>query len=161
MSKKRRRARRTRHAARPTGGAGATGARAADVVWHQTPEEATLARKPQFNGYACGHGAHGDAKYNRARAKRAWREQLGQEGASRGPFPFMRRAVREPQARAVFRRALRNQRSMPPEHGSALLRACAHAPAGRRRRPRHPPRRASPCCPSGKPAPRQRLQWAR
>ena len=45
--------------------------------------------KPRFNGYACGHGAHGDAKYNRAKEKRAWRERGGQEGASRGSFPFL------------------------------------------------------------------------
>ena len=61
----------------------------ANVVWHQTAEEATLAHKPRFNGYACGHGAHGDAKYNRAKDKRAWRERGGQEGASRGSFPFL------------------------------------------------------------------------
>ncbi len=60
-----------------------------NVVWHQSAEEATLAGKPHFNGYACGHGAHGDAKYNRARAKRAWRRQLGQEGASRGSLSFL------------------------------------------------------------------------
>ena len=34
------------------------------------------------------HGAHGDAKYNRAKAKRAWRREIGREGASRGSFPF-------------------------------------------------------------------------
>lgn len=59
-----------------------------NVVWRQTAEEATLAGKPRYNGYACGHGPHGDAKYNRARAKQAWRRQMGQEGASRGSFPF-------------------------------------------------------------------------
>lgn len=56
------------------------------AVWHQSAEEATLAQKPHFNGYACGHGAHGDAKYNRTREKRAWKKQLRQEGASRGSF---------------------------------------------------------------------------
>lgn len=76
MSKKRERARRA-------------AARAADgVVWRQTAEEATLAAKPRYNGYACGHGAHGDAKYSRAKAKRAWRREIGREGASRGSFPF-------------------------------------------------------------------------
>lgn len=58
------------------------------VVWHQSAEEATLAQKPHFNGYACGHGAHGDAKYNRTREKRAWKNQLRQKGASRGSFLF-------------------------------------------------------------------------
>ena len=31
----------------------------------------------------------GDAKYSRAKAKRAWRKQLRQEGASRGSFLFV------------------------------------------------------------------------
>ena len=58
------------------------------AVWHQSAVEATLAQKPHFNGYACGHGVHGDAKYNRTREKRAWKSQLRQEGASRGSFLF-------------------------------------------------------------------------
>ncbi len=65
------------------------GAPGGDVVWRQTAEEATLAGKPRYNGYACGHGPHGDTRYNRARAKQAWRRQIGQEGASRGSFPFL------------------------------------------------------------------------
>lgn len=56
------------------------------AVWHQSAEEATLAQKPHFNGYACGHGTHGDTKYNRTHEKRAWKKQLRQEGASRGSF---------------------------------------------------------------------------
>lgn len=59
-----------------------------DVVWKQTSDEATLAKKPHYNGYACGHGAHGDAKYNRTEDKRKWKQQLRQEGASRGSFPL-------------------------------------------------------------------------
>lgn len=59
-------------------------------VWRQSREEATMARKPLFNGYACGHGVHGDTKYNRAKAKRAWRDENGREGASHGPFSFGR-----------------------------------------------------------------------
>lgn len=59
-----------------------------DVVWKQTSDEATLAKKPHYNGYACGHGAHGDAKYNRTKDKRKWKQQLRQEGASRGSFPL-------------------------------------------------------------------------
>lgn len=58
------------------------------VVWHQTAEEATLAGKPRYNGFACGHGAHGSAKYDRAKAKRSWHAQMRQEGASRGSFSF-------------------------------------------------------------------------
>lgn len=59
-----------------------------DVVWRQSSEEATLAGKPRYNGFACGHGAHGSAKYSRARAKQAWQRHMRQEGASRGSFPF-------------------------------------------------------------------------
>lgn len=59
-----------------------------EVVWRQSAEEATLAVKPRYNGFACGHGAHGSAKYSRARAKQAWQRQVRQEGASRGSFPF-------------------------------------------------------------------------
>ena len=57
-----------------------------NVVWKQTAEEATLAKKPRYNGFACGYGAHGDAKYNRTKAKRVLQQQLRQEGASRGSF---------------------------------------------------------------------------
>ena len=60
------------------------------AVWHQTSEEATLARKPYINGYACGHGVHGDVRYNRAKEKRSWRKQVRREGASYGPFSFCR-----------------------------------------------------------------------
>ncbi|WP_165048480.1 MULTISPECIES: hypothetical protein [unclassified Adlercreutzia] len=70
--------------------AGARGS--SNVVWRQSAEEATLARKPRYNGFACGHGAQGDVKYNRARAKRSWRDQMRQEGAPRGSFPFLRMA---------------------------------------------------------------------
>lgn len=59
-----------------------------NVVWRQTAEEATLAGKPRYNGFACGHGAHGDAKYNRAKTKRNWQAQMRHEGASRGSFPL-------------------------------------------------------------------------
>lgn len=30
------------------------------------------AEKPQYNGFACGYGAHGDKKYNRGKEKRKW-----------------------------------------------------------------------------------------
>lgn len=60
--------------------------RKGNVVWRQSSEEVTLAKKPRYNGFACGHGAHGDAKHNRAKAKRAWKQQLRREGASRGSF---------------------------------------------------------------------------
>lgn len=59
-----------------------------NVVWRQSADEATLAKKPRYNGFACGHGAHGDVKYNRTKDKRALKRQLRQEGASRGSFLF-------------------------------------------------------------------------
>ena len=58
------------------------------AVWRMSAKEATLAKKPRYNGYACGHGAHGDAKYSRTKSKRAWQKQLKQEGAPRGSFLF-------------------------------------------------------------------------
>ena len=64
-----------------------------NVVWRQSAEEAALAGKPRYNGFACGHGAHGSAKYGRARAKQAWQRQMRQEGASRGSFLFGARLV--------------------------------------------------------------------
>ena len=64
----------------------AAGAPKTGPVWHMSAEEATLAKKPRYNGYACGHGAHGDAKYDRAKAKRAWKHSMEREGALRGPF---------------------------------------------------------------------------
>ena len=57
-----------------------------NIVWRQSAEEATLASKPRYNGFACGHGAHGSVKYSRARAKQAWQRRMRQEGASRGSF---------------------------------------------------------------------------
>lgn len=72
---------------------------ASNVVWHQSAEEATLVKKPRYNGFACGHGAHGSAKYDRNKQKREWRKQLDRsqyarhestrydkKGASRGPY---------------------------------------------------------------------------
>lgn len=57
-------------------------------VWHLSAEEATLATKPHYNGYACGYGAHGSTKYNRTKQKRVWKAQIQQEGAPRGSFLF-------------------------------------------------------------------------
>ena len=52
------------------------------LVWHLSAEEATLAKKPHYNGYACGYGAHGTTKYNRAKQKRAAQKFLNEQGAS-------------------------------------------------------------------------------
>lgn len=57
------------------------------VIWRQSAEEATLARKPYYNAFACGHGVHSDTKYNRAKEKRA-RKRNFQKGASRGSFLY-------------------------------------------------------------------------
>ena len=35
------------------------------AVWHMSSEQATLAKMPKYNGYACGYGAHGNTKYHR------------------------------------------------------------------------------------------------
>lgn len=58
------------------------------AVWHMSADEATLAKKPHYNGYICGHGSHGDAKYSRTKSKRAWQKQLKQVGAPRGSYLF-------------------------------------------------------------------------
>ena len=50
-------------------------------VWHRTAEQATLDQMPKYNAYACGTGAHGEAKYNRAKQKRAWQREIDQQGA--------------------------------------------------------------------------------
>ena len=51
------------------------------AVWHMSSEQATLAKMPKYNGYACGYGAHGNTKYHRAKSKRAWKAQM-QSGRS-------------------------------------------------------------------------------
>ncbi|MBQ9041918.1 MAG: hypothetical protein IJ111_03800 [Eggerthellaceae bacterium] len=58
-------------------------------VWHRTPEQATLDQMPKYNAHACGTGAHGDTKYNRAKQKRNWQRDLNREDArTRGRLPF-------------------------------------------------------------------------
>ena len=32
-------------------------------------------RKPQYNGFACGHGAHGNKGYNRRKVKEQFRRE--------------------------------------------------------------------------------------
>lgn len=77
------------------------------AVWHMSADEATLAKKPRYNGYACGHGTHGDAKYSRTKSKRAWQKQLKQEGAPRGSFLFT----------FCLHSGCRKQRAHEPERG--------------------------------------------
>ena len=58
-------------------------------VWRRSAEEATLDRMPKYNAHACGTGPYGDAKYNRAKQKQAWRRELDrQEARTRGPLPY-------------------------------------------------------------------------
>ena len=59
------------------------------AVWHQSAEEATLAKMPRYDAWACGHGPHGTAGYARAKEKRAWQKQMRQEGARTGSFLFL------------------------------------------------------------------------
>ena len=40
-------------------------------VWQRSSEQATLDQMPKYNAHVCGTGPHGDAKYNRAKEKRA------------------------------------------------------------------------------------------
>ena len=47
------------------------------VVWRVSSVDRTLAEKPRFNAHACGHGPHGDIKYNRAKSQRAWKRDVG------------------------------------------------------------------------------------
>ena len=61
-------------------------------VWHRSAVEATLNQMPKFNAYACGTGAHGDAKYNRAKQKRDWRREIDREGACNRRPPLLARA---------------------------------------------------------------------
>ena len=61
------------------------------VVAAAVGREATLAAKPHYNRFACGHGAHGSAKYSRARAGRLSGGRC--EGASRGSFQRGARAL--------------------------------------------------------------------
>lgn len=37
-----------------------------------TSQQRFDAEKPQYNGFACGYGTHGDKKYNRGKEKRNW-----------------------------------------------------------------------------------------
>ena len=60
-------------------------------VWRRSAEEATLDKMPKYNAHACGTGPHGDAKYNRAREKQAWKRELDRQGTRyRGSLPFRR-----------------------------------------------------------------------
>ena len=113
---------------------GSDAAKTRDVVWRQSAEEATLAKKPHYNGFACGHGAHGDRKYNRAKAKQAWRKQIRHEGASQGPFPFAARTdhPHTQNARTPTQAGETGMRLRPPmldrPRRSAHIEPTSHAP---------------------------------
>ena len=57
-------------------------------VWHESAEEATLAKMPRYDAWTCGHGPHGGYGYERAKEKRAWRKQMRREGARDGLLSF-------------------------------------------------------------------------
>lgn len=57
-------------------------------IWQQSAEEATLAKMPHYNAHACGTGPHGNAKYNRARQKRNWQQEMQREGTRNRGFPL-------------------------------------------------------------------------
>ena len=48
-----------------------------DVVFYMSAEDVTRSRMPKYNGYACGTGAHGSRKYDRNKAKRNFRREMG------------------------------------------------------------------------------------
>lgn len=45
-------------------------------VYKITAEQMFDFHKPKWNGFTCGHGAHGDKKYNRNKAKRNFKKYL-------------------------------------------------------------------------------------
>lgn len=50
-------------------------------VWKLSAEEATVLRKPLYNGHMCGTGMHGSKKYDRNAAKRQFNESLRNGGS--------------------------------------------------------------------------------
>ena len=65
------------------------------AVWHRSAEQATLDQMPKYNAHICKTGPHGNAKYDRAKAKRDWQRDISRESArNRGRFPFLMWATR-------------------------------------------------------------------
>jgi hypothetical protein len=58
-------------------------------VWRLSSEEATLAKMPHYNAHACGTGPHGDTSYNRAKSKRAWKNDPDIKGACNRRLPLV------------------------------------------------------------------------
>jgi len=77
-------------------------------VWRKTAEQATLDQMPKYNAFACGTGAHGDAKYNRAKQKRAWQSEMRKEG-TRGSLLRFLETNRSVEALCTFTTKLDNQ----------------------------------------------------
>lgn len=44
-----------------------------------TSDQLFNAEKPKWNGFGCGHGVHGDTKYNRRKNKKAVRNMIDKE----------------------------------------------------------------------------------
>ena len=121
------------------------------AVWRMSAKEATLAKKPRYNGYACGHGAHGDAKYSRTKSKRAWQKQLKQEGAPRGSFLFT----------FYLHSGRRKQRTHEPERGHAASETAAVSKGRHPICPEHEEGMQNATCACGRkrPARRANANW--
>ena len=121
------------------------------AVWRMSAKEATLAKKPHYNGYACGHGAHGDAKYSRTKSKRAWQKQLKQEGAPRGSFLFT----------FYLHSGCRKQRTHEPERGHTASETAAVSKGRHPICPEHEEGMQNATCACGRkrPARRANANW--
>lgn len=121
------------------------------AVWRMSAKEATLAKKPRYNGYACGHGAHGDAKYSRTKSKRAWQKQLKQEGAPRGSFLFT----------FYLHSGCRKQRTHEPERGHTASETAAVSKGRHPICPEHEEGMQNTTCACGRkrPARRANANW--
>lgn len=121
------------------------------AVWRMSAKEATLAKKPRYNGYACGHGAHGDAKYSRTKSKRAWQKQLKQEGAPRGSFLFT----------FCLHSGCRKQRTHEPERGHTASKTAAVSKGRHPICPEHEEGMQNATCACGRkrPARRTNTNW--
>ena len=108
-------------------------------------------KKPRYNGYACGHGAHGDAKYSRTKSKRAWQKQLKQEGAPRGSFLFT----------FCLHSGCRKQRAHEPERGHTASETAAVSKGRHPICPEHEEGMQNATCACGRkrPARRANANW--
>lgn len=59
------------------------------AVWHMSSEQATLAKMPKYNGYACGYGAHGNAKYPSCKIETCLESADAKRRSLSGLLPFV------------------------------------------------------------------------